>query len=372
MQPLVPLSEFALDPARVYFNHGGYGAPPRAVLDARARWQAEVEADPTSFFLHRWRNASVAVLDRVSALLAAPGLLPVANATTGTATALASVDWAPGDEVVVTDHGYPAVSAQLAALARRGVRAVAVAAQPLAGLPGRVAGAVTPRTRLVVLDHITSPSALVLPVAEVAAALAGAGVPLVVDAAHVPVHLDVDVAGSGAAVWTGNLHKWAGAVRATAVLWRAPGAALEPLVRSSREPAEDVVSFGWWGTHDPSAWLSVPDGLDWVESLGGPDVLRAHGSAVLDLADEGLAPLLDGARHDPAAAPCMRAWPLPRPLEAAQRAAVEAALSAEGITTYLPHVAGTTYLRLCAYAYTGSDDVSRLLDALPSALRAAG
>lgn len=355
LEPLLPLSDFALDPDRVHLNHGAFGGPPREVLDVAKEWRERLERDPTTFYVRHWRTALQDGLDAAAALIGVPadGVLPVLNATVGTATVLASRRWEAGDRVVLTDHGYPAVSAQVAALARHGVVADVVPALPLDGLPDRIGAAIGRRTRLVVVDQITSPTALVLPVAAIAGVATDRGVDVCVDAAHVPGHLDVDVDALGVQYWTGNLHKWAAAPRACAVLWATPDRRdeLVPLVPSSAFTTwpDRQAAFGWSGTHDTSAWLSVPAALAWHGRL---PTLRTHASALLDEAATVLPwPPLDGS------APMMRCFALPAGTD---EVALRDRLDAAGLTVATPRVGEQAYLRLSAYAYTSSSDLDHL------------
>lgn len=370
MPGLVPRSEFALDPTVSYWNHGGFGAVPRAVLAAQDRLRARVEANPTREFGPRWAATVAPSRSRAAELLGAePGdLLPMANATTGTQTVLASRHWEPGDRVVITDESYLGVLAQVGRLARRyGVEVVSVAARPAAGLAARVEDALDARTRLVILDHVTSPTAMVLPVSDVAAVAHARGVAVLVDGAHAPGQLDSDVPGLGVDYWVGNLHKWAAVPRACGVLWAAAQArrTLEPLVASSAhdQPFDDA-EYLWPGTHDPTPWLAVPAALDWLAAVG-VDRLREHASRLLGQAAAELAQLLDGAEWVTPHPPCMRALALPHRLAPAQaRALMDAVYEDSRVEVLVSESAGGSYLRLCAYAYTSEDDVTRLTAAV--------
>jgi isopenicillin-N epimerase len=232
---------WTLDPDIAYLNHGGFGAAPDTVLADQQSWRAAMERNPTDFLVRRLPDLLERVRARVAAFLAAPGdgLVFVDNATTGTQTVITQARLGPGDEVLTTDHCYPAVLAQL----RRAVAATGaglrIAAVPRpARDPGTVTAAVTAgltsRTRLLVIDHVASASGLVFPVAEIVAAARQANVPVLVDGAHAAGMLPVDLTELGADFWVGNLHKWVCAPKASAVLYAAPRWRDE--LRTSRSP----------------------------------------------------------------------------------------------------------------------------------------
>jgi isopenicillin-N epimerase len=207
--PVLPATSWLIDPDIAYLNHGGFGALPVPVAEAAAALRAEVEANPTDLLMRQWQERLDGVRAALAALVRAPvaQLVFVPNATTGTATVIASFPFQPGDEVVITDHRYPAVASQTAAAAAR--RGVTVREVPVPldvrtdeQVVERVMAAVTPRTRLVVVDHIASPTGFVFPVAKLAHAAHDAGLPILVDAAHAPGQLDVDLSVIDADFWS--------------------------------------------------------------------------------------------------------------------------------------------------------------------------
>lgn len=288
------LPQWALDPAITYLNHGTVGAPPRRVLAAQQAIRDEIERQPARYLVReladlrqyemrvpaRMRVAA----DAVAAFLGARGedLVFVDNATTGANAVLRSLRLAPGDEILVTDHGYGAITYGARFVAERAGAQVATVELPhprwdADAVVEAIAAALGPRTKLAIVDHVTAPTALVLPVAAIAARCRAAGVPLLVDGAHAPGAIPLDIPALGVDWYTGNLHKWAMAPRSSAILWAAPGRQpdLHPTVISWGYELGFAAEFDWAGTRDPSPWLAAPEGLAFMRDLG-LDAMRAY------------------------------------------------------------------------------------------------
>ena len=282
---------WALDPRVVQLNHGSFGATPRLVLERQHRLRLELEADPTGFFLRRLPALLERTLETLAAFVGArpEDLALVPNATTGVNTVLRSVELADGDEVLLTDHEYPAC--------RNAVfdRCRAAGARPVvARLPfpidsedeavAAVVAGLGERTRLLLIDHVTSPSGLVLPVARIAQEARSRGVAVLVDGAHAPGMVALDVATLGVDWYAGNCHKWLCSPKGAGFLWVRPELRerLRPLVVSHGATAtEDRFrrEFDWTGTFDPTAWLAVPAAIEVMGALldgGWPAVRRAN------------------------------------------------------------------------------------------------
>lgn len=268
-------SDFDLDPAVVHLNHGAFGATPKIVDQSQQRLRERASANP-------YRFNRVDLVELVSAAREAGcdflGFGPdqaalVRNVSEGVSTVLAALALQSGDEVVVCDHGYGAVRLAVEHWCRRAGASLRMAQVPLAATDDEVVqayAAVTgARTRLAIVDQITSPTAAVLPVAKVATALGD--VPVLADAAHVPGTLPSDVAVLGAAFWVGNLHKWAFTPRGSALLWAAPDwrERLHPLVLSWESAAGFPYAWDHPGTADHTGWATIPAGLDYWRDLGG-------------------------------------------------------------------------------------------------------
>ena len=287
-------SEFAqywnLDPEIVFLNHGSFGACPSPVRAYQRRLQDDLESEPVRFFLERSMPIWEDVRTELSRFIGADpaGLVFVRNATTGVSTALRALDLASGDEILVTNHEYQACrNAVDQVAAERGARVVPVPVPfPLSSeeqVLEAVLAAVTPRTRFALLDHITSQTGLILPIAKLVSELRSRGVETVVDGAHAPGMVPLDLVALGAAFYTGNCHKWLCTPKGAALLyvredWRER---TRPLVISHGASAPPMsrprlhVEFDWIGTDDPTAVLSIGESLRFLGGLlpGGWDEL---------------------------------------------------------------------------------------------------
>ena len=302
-----------LDPAVTFLNHGSYGACPKAVLEHQAALRAELEAEPVLFLGRNLEARLDAARARLAAFLGADpdDLAFVTNATGGVNAVLRSLSFAAGDEVLTTDHAYAACKNTLDYVAGRSRVKVNVAVVPFPlAAPDEVVAAVlakvTPKTRLALLDHITSPTALVLPIAKLVSELAARGIDALVDGAHGPGMVPLDLNALGAAYYTGNCHKWLCTPKGSAFLWvrRDRQAAVHPLTISHGHTGEREgrtrfrLEFDWMGTSDPTAWLTVPMAIDYLGALlpGGWPALMARNRA---LALEGRALLCAAAGSPP-------------------------------------------------------------------------
>ncbi|MDQ3553432.1 MAG: aminotransferase class V-fold PLP-dependent enzyme [Chloroflexota bacterium] len=285
-----------LDPGLAFLNHGSFGACPAVVLEAQAEWRQRMERDPVRFLARELEPALDAARHALGSFVGADpdDLAWVPNATTGVNTVLASLapGWWPGDEVLTTDHEYNAtLNALRQAAGQRGVRVVVASVPFPVASPDEAAAAVleavTPRTRLAVISHVTSATAVILPVERIVAGLAQRGVETLVDGAHGPGMLPLHLDGLGAAYYTGNGHKWLCGAKGSAFLHvrRDRQAAIRPLVIShgANSPRRDTsrfrLAFDWTGTSDPTAYLVLPEAIDFMAGLhpdGWPGVMAAN------------------------------------------------------------------------------------------------
>jgi isopenicillin-N epimerase len=288
---------WTLDPAVTYLNHGSFGACPRAVLEFQAALRERLEREPVDFLARDLGGLLAEARVMLGAFVGADpdDLAFVSNATGGVNAVLLSLRLQPGDELLTTTHAYAACRKALAHTAAR-TGAVVVTARVPYPLHGEddvvepVLAAVTPRTRLALLDHVTSPTAVVFPLARLVRGLRARGVETLVDGAHAPGMVPLDLRALGAAFYTGNAHKWLCAPKGAAFLHvrRDRQEGLHPLVIShgyqGESPAHFRAEFDWTGTDDPTAWLSVPESIRYLGSLhpeGWPGLMaRNHGLAL--------------------------------------------------------------------------------------------
>jgi len=205
---------FALDPEVLFLNHGSFGACPRTILEKQSELRLRLEREPVLFLSRELEK----LLDGARAELGAfagadpDDLALVKNASTGVSTVVRSLDLQPGDELLTTSHAYNACHNALRAQERRGVKVVSADVPFPIRSPSQVVEAVlaqaTPRTKLALVDHVTSPTGLVFPVAEIVRALDARGIDSLVDGAHVPGMLPLDLRALSPAYYTGNCHKW--------------------------------------------------------------------------------------------------------------------------------------------------------------------
>ena len=250
--------QFLLDPEVVYLNHGSYGACPTPVFETYQRFQRELERNPSEFLGRRFYELTTEARAALAAFVGARAedLVFVPNATAGLNAVIRSLRLEPGDEVLTTRHEYGAVTRTW-----EFAGATLVYAEP-----EQLAAAIGPRTKAVSVSHITSPTALVLPVEEICAAARTAGVLSIVDGAHASGQLPLDLARLGADVYAGNCHKWLCAPKGAGFLWARPEHQrwIEPLVVSWGYGAETTFAerHGWQGTRDPAAALAVPAAIE--------------------------------------------------------------------------------------------------------------
>ena len=286
---------WALEPSMHFLNHGSFGATPRYVLAAQHHWRERLERQPVRFMVEELPVELGLLRARLASFVGttAERLAMVENSTAGVNAVLRSIKWRDGDEIVLADHAYASVRNTVRFLAERHGLQVRLAPIefPLSGPESMLEAywsAITPRTRLVIVDHIFSSLAVRSPVAEIVAVCQPLGVQVLVDGAHAPGLLPLALDTLGADWYVGNCHKWLLAPKGSAFVQASASALtdLHPAVISNFHDRGFPLEFDWQGTRDYSAWLAVAAALDFVEAMGASryrQVLRDQAAAAAAL-----------------------------------------------------------------------------------------
>ena len=372
--------EWALDPEFLTVNHGSFGATPRVVLAAQQDLQRRLEAQPSRFMRTVWPDALRHAADRLGAFIGADGkdIAFVENATTGCNAVLRSLRLEADDEIVVLTHGYNAVRNTVRFVCERAGARMVEATVPFPHpeadtIVANIAAVLTPRTRLAVVDHITSGSALVLPLQRIVAACHDAGVPVLVDGAHGPAQVPLDVRALGADWYSGNCHKWLCAPKGSAFLYTHPQWQddLHPTTISHGLGKGYLEEFDWTGTRDPGAWLATGVAIDFHRRLGGEALMTRN----IALAADATAVLARRLNTEPGASGALAGsmgvvrLPIAVAPTAEHSLALRERLLAAG-TDAPTHVhGGAIWLRISAAAYNELEDYERLGEIVARVLR---
>jgi len=372
--------EWALDPDFLTVNHGSFGATPLAVLAEQERWRKRMEAQPTRFF----SQAAVPAIRDAAAVLgrfvgaAGEDVVFVPNATTGCNAVLRSLRFEPDDEILYASHIYNAVRNTVIHVAAGTAAKMVVAEIPYpqpdnATILRNVERAITPRTKSAVFDHITSPSGLVLPIAEMIGLCHAAGVPVLVDGAHGPGQVPLDLPKLGADWYVGNCHKWLSAPKGSGFLYARADrrVGLHPVTISHGYGDGFTAEFDWTGTVDPTAYLAVPAAIAFFERLGGTALMERNRRLVAEAAGlvAGRLGTEVGGPFEMTGSMAMVRLPLGLKSELAESNKVRQALRNAGADSPVHPVADGLWLRLSAYAYNELGDYERLANLLPEVLK---
>lgn len=294
---------WSLDPAITFLNHGSFGATPRPVLETQSRLREQMERKPVRFMTRELEPLLDAAREELAAFLgtSSAALAFVPNATAGINAVLRSLDLDQLDELIVTTQEYNASRNALDYVARTsGARVVPVDVPFPIGdasvITELILAAVTDRTRLVLIDHVTSQTALVFPIEEIVSTLNDRGIDTLVDGAHAPGMLPLNLDRLGAPYYTGNLHKWVCAPKGAAFLHVRANRRISthPAIISHganalrRDRSRFHLEFDWTGTFDPTAWLAVPAALQLMSSLlpgGWPSLMQRNAAQALRARD---------------------------------------------------------------------------------------
>jgi isopenicillin-N epimerase len=379
-------SLWSLDPSVTYLNHGSFGACPSAVLAVQSSLRQEMEREPVDFLAATLPARLNAAREALASFLGADSadLVFVPNATAGVNAVLRSLSFEPGEELLVTNHTYAACRKTVDFVAAQTGARVVVAnilfpCRNDEEIVAPILKCVSPQTRLALLDHVTSPTALVLPLARLVGELRARGVDTLVDGAHAPGMVPIALSELGAAYYTGNAHKWLCAPKGAAFLHvqRDRQAPLHPNVISHGYTTGFHAEFDWTGTFDPTPWLCIPESLRFIGALqpgGWPEVMASNRALTL----RARALLLQVCGID---APCpetmigsMASIPLPKgppgsPAHRLDCAGLHDWFRDRGVETWV-HPNPIPVLRLSAQLYNTLDQFKQLASLLEEALRA--
>jgi isopenicillin-N epimerase len=392
-------SHWSLRKGTTYLNHGSFGPPPQAVRAARRKWLDALESQPMDFFVRQLEPAWLAARDKLATfVVASPSdLIFVENATVGMNIVADSFPLAAGDEVLLTDHEYGAVQR---IWQRACAKAGAVTKTVELPLPFRTTGetcdailaAVTELTKLLVVSHITSPTAVILPVAEICRRARERGIAVAIDGPHAVAQVPLAIDELGCDFYTASCHKWLCAPFGSGFLRVAPrwqSFVRPPVLSWGRIPPTKINAwsdeFVWSGTRDPSAYLSIPAAIEFLESVG----LEAFRSRTHWLAQyarrklvelTGLEPLVP---DDPAWYGSMAHVPLPPPTNDSSAPAILRSDETSPVSNPLQHTIwrqfgievpivdfrGRRYVRVSCHLYNDTEQIDRLVAGLGELLR---
>jgi isopenicillin-N epimerase len=365
---------FILEPGTAFLNHGSFGATPRAVLAAADRWRSRMEANPDRFMRQVLPSALRAAAARLARFVHAreQDLAFVENATAGMNAVLRSLEFRRGDEILATTLTYNAVRQAIREVCRRtGAKlveaAIVLPVHDEAALLAPLERKLGKRTRLVVLDHIASPTGLIFPVRRIAGLARARGAKVLVDGAHAPGQLALDVPALGVDWYAGNCHKWLFAPKGCGFLWarRSAQGEIHPPVISHGYGAGYTAEFDWTGTRDFSSWLATSDALDFFRRMN-PSSVRAHNHRLAVDAAERLAAAwgtpLDGP---PGLHGSLIAVRLPQTLQHRDaRQLVARLLARDRAVVAINPIDGALWARISAQVYNVPGDYDRLRDAI--------
>lgn len=397
MQPLDPTNdadwqplkaEWTIRPGTTYLNHGSFGPPPRAVREARQKWQDALDSQPMDFFVRQLEPAWRSARDRLASFVGAAGndLIFAENATVGMNIVADSFPLTKGDDVLLTDHEYGAVRRMWERASEKVGATVRIVELPL---PFRTAqettdaifAATNARTRLIVVSHITSPTAVILPVAEICQRARKLGIPIAIDGPHAIAQIPLDLTKLDCDFYAASCHKWLCAPFGSGFLHVAPRQQhliRPPVLSWGRLPPNKIDSwsdeFVWSGTRSPVAYLTIPSAIDFLESIGLENFhARTHWLAQFArrqlIAAFGLDPIVP---DDPTWYGSMAHVPL-SPTTTNETCAVANPLQHTiwqtlGIEVPIVDFRGHRYIRVSCHLYNDTEQINRLVTGLKELL----
>lgn len=366
----------------IYLNHGSFGPPPEPVRAARRKWIDLLDAQPMDFFVRRFEAELFAARERLAAFVGTSreNIVFMENATAAMNVVASSLTLKPGDEVLLTDHEYDAVRRIWSRkCARAGTSEPRVVKLPLPlesseQIVDAVIADVSERTRLIVVSHVTSKTAIILPVAEICAKAREIGIAVCVDGPHAPAQIPLDTDSLGCDFYTASLHKWLSAPFGSGFLYvhprcqhfiKTPILSWGRLLPDKPETWDD--EFTWTGTRDPSAYLSVPAAIDFLESVG----LEAFRARTHQLAEYARGRLIETTGGE-AIVPDHEQWCGSMALVSLppgdSRALQIALWERFGIEVPIIDFAGQRFIRVSCHLYNDRQQIDFLCDALTKLL----
>jgi isopenicillin-N epimerase len=371
-------NDFLLDPSVTFLNHGSFGATPRPVFEAYQAWQLELERQPVEFIGRRGPVLLRAARAKLAAYLhsGADDLVFVPNVTHGMSVAVRAIPLGPTDEVLATNHEYGAVDRAWRFQAKKsGFRytnhVMSAFCDSQAEWVEQLWSGVTPHTRVIAISHISSPTALIFPVKEVCRRARQEGILTVIDGAHAPGQLELDLTDIGADFYTGNLHKWFCAPKGSAFLYARPEIQdqVEPLVvgwgyeSNNPGPSHFIDYLEWTGTRDIAPYLAASDALDYLNGHDWVSVRKGCHQLAMWALDQFVALSGESPLSTPEWFSQMVTVPLPRQINLEHLGEY---FRSQKIEIPVIRWQGRGYLRLSVQAYTQQSDVEKLLEAVRS------
>ncbi len=369
--------QWSIRPDTLYLNHGSFGPPPRPVVEARRQWQERMDSQPMDFFFRQWEPAWQKARRELAEFLGTTPdcLILVENATVAMNLVAQGFPLGTADEVAVTDHEYGAVRriwerrAQATGAAVRTIRLPRRFESP-EEVVDSVKSQWTEATRLLVISHITSPTAIRLPVEEIVQQATAAGIPVCVDGPHAVAQLPLDLEQLGAGFYTASCHKWLAAPFGTGFLHVAPEHQhlISPSVLSwgrlpPAAPEHWTEEFCWSGTRDYSPYLALPAAIQFLKNVG----LEAFRARTRHLASYARRRLVDCFKMPPLTSddPWWQTGMAHVPLPAADGSALQRRLWERfGIEVPIVEFQGKCFVRVSCHLYTRHSDIDRLVSAL--------
>jgi isopenicillin-N epimerase len=381
------LADWTLDPKILYLNHGTVGAPPRRVLAAQQKLRDEIELQPSRFLLRELTETPIgatrvtrprlrAAADKVGQFLGAEGkdIVFVDNVTSGINAVLRTYNFRQNDEVLILEYAYGAVLNAAKYATRSSGATVRVAEVPdRIEDPNQVIeivkAAIGPKTRMLVVDHITADTALVLPLAEIAAICRQRGVDILADGAHAPGAIALNIGALGVDWYSGNLHKWAWSPRSSGVLWTDPArqADLHETIISWGLDLGMTKEFDWPGTRDPTPHLTAPAAIEYMREIGLPEIQSYNHELAWNAVREMAVHWKTFTKGPESMIGTMATVPLPErfgsTIENAMRLR-DALLFEDNIEVHVYAGKGRVCVRISAQIYNELSDVERLITAI--------